>query len=142
MCAVLCSATKSLPHPHRLRKDPLDPIDSGTKVQILFKRLTDPEFAKREAEAKKRQVGAWLQENPGKTAGCCGSLGPSAACVLGRDKAEAHVCVHELIPAARCCLFVSTPTGGGSPGSSKGEQEVRSVGWTAEQAVMGVGFLL
>lgn len=44
--------------PHlRLRKDPLDPIDSGTKVQVLFKRLTDPEFAKREEEAKKKQVG-------------------------------------------------------------------------------------
>lgn len=40
----------------RLRKDPLDPIDSGTKVQILFKRLTDPEFVKREEEAKKKQV--------------------------------------------------------------------------------------
>lgn len=40
---------------HRLRKDPLDPIDSGTKVQILFKRLTDPEFLKREEEAKRKQ---------------------------------------------------------------------------------------
>lgn len=40
----------------RLRKDPLDPIDSGTKVQILFKRLTDPEFVKREEEAKQKQV--------------------------------------------------------------------------------------
>jgi Mg-chelatase subunit ChlI len=40
---------------HRLRKDPLDPIDSGTKVAILFKRLTDPEFVKREEEAKKKK---------------------------------------------------------------------------------------
>lgn len=50
-----------------MRKDPLDPIDSGTKVAILFKRLTDPEFAKREEEAKKRQVGwqhPWHLEEP------------------------------------------------------------------------------
>ncbi|GBF88319.1 magnesium chelatase ATPase subunit I [Raphidocelis subcapitata] len=40
---------------HRLRKDPLDPIDSGTKVAILFRRLTDPEFVKREAEAKRKK---------------------------------------------------------------------------------------
>jgi hypothetical protein len=43
---------------HRLRKDPLDPIDSGTKVAMLFKRLTDPEFVKREEEAKKKQEAA------------------------------------------------------------------------------------
>lgn len=42
----------------RLRKDPLDPIDSGTKVALLFKRLTDPEFLKREEEAKKKQEAA------------------------------------------------------------------------------------
>jgi len=41
--------------PARLRKDPLDPIDSGTKVAILFKRLTDPEFVKREEEAKRKK---------------------------------------------------------------------------------------
>ncbi|KAG2452528.1 hypothetical protein HYH02_002766 [Chlamydomonas schloesseri] len=40
---------------HRLRKDPLDPIDNGTKVAILFKRLTDPEIMKREEEAKKKR---------------------------------------------------------------------------------------
>lgn len=38
-----------------MRKDPLDPIDSGTKVQIVFKRLTDPEFLKREEAAKKKK---------------------------------------------------------------------------------------
>jgi hypothetical protein len=46
------------PRPTRLRKDPLDPIDSGTKVAILFKRLTDPEFVKREEEAKKKKEDA------------------------------------------------------------------------------------
>ncbi|PNW74766.1 hypothetical protein CHLRE_12g510800v5 [Chlamydomonas reinhardtii] len=40
---------------HRLRKDPLDPIDNGTKVAILFKRMTDPEIMKREEEAKKKR---------------------------------------------------------------------------------------
>lgn len=39
----------------RLRKDPLDPIDGGTKVRILFKRLTDPEVQRREEEARKRK---------------------------------------------------------------------------------------
>ena len=40
---------------HSLRKDPLDPIDNGTKVAILFKRMTDPEIMKREEEAKKKR---------------------------------------------------------------------------------------
>lgn len=39
----------------RLRKDPLDPIDNGMKVRIIFKRLTDPEVQRREEEAKKRR---------------------------------------------------------------------------------------
>jgi hypothetical protein len=42
----------------RLRKDPLDPIDSGTKVAILFQRMTDPEFVRREEEAKKKKEAA------------------------------------------------------------------------------------
>ena len=32
----------------------MDPIDSGTKVAILFRRLTDPEIMRREEEAKKK----------------------------------------------------------------------------------------
>ncbi|KAG2482965.1 hypothetical protein HYH03_018142 [Edaphochlamys debaryana] len=43
---------------HRLRKDPLDPIDNGTKVQILFKRMTDPEVIKREEEMARRKAEA------------------------------------------------------------------------------------
>eukprot|EP00798_Chlamydomonas_sp_ICE-L_P015199 gene15199-21274_t len=39
---------------HRLRKDPLDPIDTGFKVKLMFMRLTDPEFQKREAAALKK----------------------------------------------------------------------------------------
>lgn len=41
-----------------MRKDPLDPIDSGTRVKILFKRLTDPEIMRREEEAKKKAAEA------------------------------------------------------------------------------------
>eukprot|EP00879_Flechtneria_rotunda_P022197 GHRR01023420.1.p1 GENE.GHRR01023420.1~~GHRR01023420.1.p1 ORF type:complete len:139 (+),score=21.02 GHRR01023420.1:701-1117(+) len=60
---------------HRLRKDPLDPIDSGTKVQILFKRLTDPEFLKREEEAKKKQeAAAAAAAKANKKAGSWGGL--------------------------------------------------------------------
>uniref|UniRef100_A0A383VR52 magnesium chelatase n=1 Tax=Tetradesmus obliquus TaxID=3088 RepID=A0A383VR52_TETOB len=60
---------------HRLRKDPLDPIDSGTKVAILFKRLTDPEFVKREEEAKKKQEAAAAEAaKANKKAGAWGGL--------------------------------------------------------------------
>lgn len=65
----------------RLRKDPLDPIDSGTKVQLLFKRLTDPEFVKREEEAKRKREEAEkaAKEKAGagaKKAGAWGGLPP------------------------------------------------------------------
>ncbi|MEW5299462.1 MAG: hypothetical protein WDW38_004509 [Sanguina aurantia] len=43
---------------HRMRKDPLDPIDNGTKVRITFRRLTDPEMVKREAIALKQKEDA------------------------------------------------------------------------------------
>lgn len=60
---------------HRLRKDPLDPIDSGTKVQLLFKRLTDPEFVKREEAAKRKQEEAAKEEaKKNKKAGSWGGL--------------------------------------------------------------------
>jgi hypothetical protein len=54
--ACCCQTHNAAACCHRLRKDPLDPIDGGTKVRILFKRLTDPEFVKREQEMKQRQV--------------------------------------------------------------------------------------
>lgn len=37
---------------HRLRKDPLDPIDSGTKVDMAFKRVADPEAFKPSPQEK------------------------------------------------------------------------------------------
>lgn len=43
---------------HRLRKDPLDPIDSGTKVAVVFRRVTDPDTVKREEEAKRKAAEA------------------------------------------------------------------------------------
>jgi hypothetical protein len=49
------SALPPPPHSCRLRKDPLDPIDNGIKVLLLFKRLTDPEVQRREEEAKRKK---------------------------------------------------------------------------------------
>ena len=38
---------------HRLRKDPLDPIDGGAKVKLAWQRVTNPKAA--EAAAQKRK---------------------------------------------------------------------------------------
>jgi len=46
----------------------LDPIDSGTKVAILFKRLTDPEIMRREEEAKKKAEEAKANGTPAAAA--------------------------------------------------------------------------
>lgn len=55
---------------HRLRKDPLDPIDNGTKVAMLFKRLTDPEVQRREEAAKKaKEEAAAKAKESGRPAG-------------------------------------------------------------------------
>lgn len=37
----------------RLRKDPLEQIDSGTKVMLAFQRITNPDKAKAAEKAKK-----------------------------------------------------------------------------------------
>ena len=66
----------------RLRKDPLDPIDNGTKVKILFRRLTDPEIMRREEEAKRKaeeakasgQAAAAPAGRDGKKAGAWGGI--------------------------------------------------------------------
>lgn len=60
---------------HRLRKDPLDPIDSGTKVHVALRRVLNPRAAKEEEEAKKRaaeEARAAAQAN--KKAGTWGGL--------------------------------------------------------------------
>ena len=69
-----------------MKKDPLSPIDSGAKVQMAFRRITDPECAKNEAaeaaRAKKAQEEAAKVEadraagssRAGKKAGSWGGL--------------------------------------------------------------------
>lgn len=62
---------------HRMRKDPLDPIDGGTKVTLIYQRLSDPEFRKREEEAAKKKAeaeAAAAKEAPAKKAGAWGGL--------------------------------------------------------------------
>ncbi|KAK9827237.1 hypothetical protein WJX81_000949 [Elliptochloris bilobata] len=41
---------------HRMRKDPLDPIDSGTKVALGVQRIFNPRKAQEEAARKKKQA--------------------------------------------------------------------------------------
>lgn len=44
---------------HRLRKDPLDSMDSGAKVDMAFRRVTNPEASKPSAQKKaKDEAGA------------------------------------------------------------------------------------
>eukprot|EP00236_Picocystis_salinarum_P000935 CAMPEP_0183833388 /NCGR_PEP_ID=MMETSP0807_2-20130328/6036_1 /TAXON_ID=88271 /ORGANISM="Picocystis salinarum, Strain CCMP1897" /LENGTH=419 /DNA_ID=CAMNT_0026079331 /DNA_START=28 /DNA_END=1287 /DNA_ORIENTATION=+ len=40
---------------HRMRKDPMDPIDNGVKVEIAFQRVFFPGAAEAAAEAKRKQ---------------------------------------------------------------------------------------
>ena len=42
----------------RLRKDPLSTIDNGTKVALAFKRITDPDRAKKDAKKQKEAQAA------------------------------------------------------------------------------------
>ena len=59
----------------RLRKDPLDTIDGGTKVKLAFQRITDPNRAAKEEKARKQAVAAAAKaaEQP-KKAGAWGGL--------------------------------------------------------------------
>ena len=60
----------------RLRKDVLDQIDTGTKVQLAFQRVTNPEKAKQAEAAKKAKEEQEKNENQraGKKAGSWGGL--------------------------------------------------------------------
>jgi magnesium chelatase subunit I len=61
---------------HRMRKDPLDPIDGGTKVRIVLKRILRPDEARADEAAKKKaaeEAKAKAKEN--KKAGSWGGLG-------------------------------------------------------------------
>jgi hypothetical protein len=58
-----------------LRKDPLDPIDGGTKVKLAFQRITDPDRAAKDEKARKQvePAAARAAEQP-KKAGAWGGL--------------------------------------------------------------------
>ena len=61
---------------HRLRKDPLDPIDSGTKVFLAMRRVFNPKAAEEE-EKKKKEADAAAAEAAkaaNKKAGAWGGL--------------------------------------------------------------------
>lgn len=61
---------------HRLRKDVLDVIDTGTRVKLMFKRLSDPEFVRKEEAAKKakEEAAAKAAAAAPKKAGAWGGL--------------------------------------------------------------------
>eukprot|EP00892_Ulva_mutabilis_P003071 jgi/Ulvmu1/12765/UM096_0006.1 len=64
---------------HRLRKDVMDEIDGGLKVQLAWRRVTDPKAAEKarvqeEAAAKKAAEGAAAGEAGEKKAGSWGGL--------------------------------------------------------------------
>lgn len=58
---------------HRMRKDPLDPIDNGTKVALAFRRVTNPKAAKEEEDASK-ESGNTKEEKSAAKAGAWGGL--------------------------------------------------------------------
>lgn len=53
---------------HRLRKDPLDPIDGGVKVALALRRVLNPKAAEEE-ERKKKEAEAKAKEEAGKGRG-------------------------------------------------------------------------
>ena len=57
-----------------MRKDPLDPIDNGTKVALAFKRVMNPKAAKAEEEAKKKAEEEQKAAAAPKKAGAWGGL--------------------------------------------------------------------
>ena len=68
---------------HRMRKDPLDPIDGGYKVAMMFRKIFNSDDWEAEQAAKKKaeeeaaaKAAAELKENPrsGKKAGAWGGL--------------------------------------------------------------------
>ncbi|KFM23811.1 Magnesium-chelatase subunit ChlI [Auxenochlorella protothecoides] len=57
---------------HRLRKDPLDPLDNNVKVALALRRMLNPKAVEKEEEAKKKQA-AEAASKP-KKAGAWGGL--------------------------------------------------------------------
>ncbi|KAJ9528348.1 hypothetical protein QJQ45_014316 [Haematococcus lacustris] len=82
---------------HRMRKDPLDPIDNGMKVRLLFKRMTDPEVVRREEEAKRKREEA---EKKAKESGQAnrGAMKAGAwGVAASQDATSATVTLHSLL---------------------------------------------
>jgi len=59
---------------HRMRKDPLDPIDNGTKVVLAFRRVTNPKAVKQEEEQQKEAEKEKGAKPAPKKAGAWGGL--------------------------------------------------------------------
>lgn len=73
---LLSPAALPIP-PCRLRKDPLDPIDGGTKVRIALRRMLNPDAYKAEQERKKKEeeaAKAAAGDRAGKKAGAWSGL--------------------------------------------------------------------
>jgi Mg-chelatase subunit ChlI len=54
---------------HRLRKDPLDPIDNGAKVFLALRKIVNPEEAAEEERRKKAEEAAAAENGDSKRAG-------------------------------------------------------------------------
>ena len=58
----------------RMRKDPLDPIDNGTKVALAFRRVTNPKAVADEVKRKKEEQAAAKQAGAPAKAGAWSGL--------------------------------------------------------------------
>ena len=58
----------------RMRKDPLDPIDNGTKVGLAFRRVTNPKVVAEEEKRKKEEQAAAKQAAAPAKAGAWSGL--------------------------------------------------------------------
>ena len=59
-----------------MRKDPLDPIDNGTKVGLAFRKITNPKAVADEEKRKKEEKEAAKQNAPKKAGAWSGLPGP------------------------------------------------------------------
>ncbi len=58
----------------RMRKDPLDPIDNGTKVALAFRRVTNPKAVADEEKRRKEEQAAAKQAGAPAKAGAWSGL--------------------------------------------------------------------
>ena len=57
-----------------MRKDPLDPIDNGTKVALAFRRVTSPKAVAEEEKRKKEEQAAAKKASAPAKAGAWSGL--------------------------------------------------------------------